>query len=209
MRMRGTRDRRAKPFATVLVGLVLSVVAAGPAFAESVVVTDHRRDVWHVDQTEDGSVLGYRKIGRAINVNIADVTLRHRPGTVLTRTRFLDLRVPREGLYYLNQRIRTGAREYRLNLRFDPSLPAGYVGLYNHTDSEVVDCEGLDLVFDYRAETVTTIIPRECLDTPVTVRTNVHAWGRWGGDDHNYDVFDRPGHGKGGWTRALKAGSVA
>ncbi len=202
------RASRRRALTATSVGLAVAVLlgSAAPSNAESVVVADHAKDVWHVDQGEDGTIYGYRKVGGAVNVNIISTTVRHRDRSVLILTEYRSL-TRRDGLYYLYQNVRTDVpREFGLSVQFGSSHPEGLIGIYDRDAGVVVDCENLSVKVDYAADTLRTTIPRGCLGMPETVSANGEAFGRNCCDDHKVDPFDRPGHGPVGWSPAVRAG---
>lgn len=182
--------------------------AAAPSTADSVVIVDHVKDVWHVDQGEDGMIYGYRKVGGAVNVNITSTTVRHRDHSVMISTEYRTLK-KHDGLYYLFGGVRTDApRKFDFDVTWYDSYPTDVLlgGLYERGPGEDVECENFSFDLDYAADTLRIVIPRRCLGTPETVSVRTRAFGRACCDDHKIDQFDRPGHGPAGWSQVVHSG---
>jgi hypothetical protein len=151
-------------------------VLVAPAGAATLSIGDATGDTYlgHYDEASDTTT--YEPAGSQVNVDLANVVVKHTSRVVVAKASYADLtRSGQQFMYALRLRTNEGLkRDVNVDTLF--TGPQGGVTLSKPNGNEV-SCRGLSHDIDYAADTVTVKVPRGCLSEPRWVEAFTAAIG--------------------------------
>jgi hypothetical protein len=139
-----------------------------------VVLRDRVGDVWR-ENTDAGTLTRLKRFPTA---DVVAATVEHRPGAVVVRMRFVDLRrVKRQQAQVAT--IKTPNRKFAAYLFEHPASRDGRDSLEDYgppSEGSTKRCPGLSHRVNYHTETAVLRVPRQCLNNPRWVRLQLEDY---------------------------------